>query len=45
MMDQIVLDLDPQKVIYFWRVWIMERRSVSNLTWKIVFLPLELPLV
>ena len=28
-----VLDPDPQKVNPVWRIWIMERRSLSRLTW------------
>ena len=28
-----VLDPDPQNVNYFWRIWIMERRPISRLTW------------
>ena len=28
-----VLNTDPQKVNSFWRIWIMERRPISRLTW------------
>ena len=28
-----VLDPDPQNVNSFWRIWIMERRPISILTW------------
>ena len=28
-----VLDPVPQKVNSFWRIWIMERRPISRLTW------------
>ena len=28
-----VLNTDPQNVNSFWRIWIMERRPISRLTW------------
>ena len=29
----VFLDLDLQKLDYLWRIWIMERRPISRLTW------------
>ena len=30
-----VLDPNPQKVNSFWRIWIIERRPISRLTWDL----------